>query len=174
MAGRQDAAFGNGKLVPPAAVLTNDLRDTLEHRLYRQITEQILREARVEERVAAALGRIDLPVPEDLQAVVDHALADEPAASWRAAIAQVADRLLAVVRWRIAGDWAMTDQRWDKEAVAMRLEEAANVLARLPEERGYAGSTTCGPSSSEGTAQAPFRQQRRPRRSTAWTRRSAG
>ena len=30
----------------------------------------------------------------------------------------------------------MTAQRWDKEAVAMRLEEAADVLARLPEERG--------------------------------------
>jgi hypothetical protein len=29
----------------------------------------------------------------------------------------------------------MTAQRWDKEAVAMRLEEAADVLARLPEER---------------------------------------
>jgi hypothetical protein len=39
------AAFGNGKLVPPEAVLTEDLSDTLEHRLHRQITEQILREA---------------------------------------------------------------------------------------------------------------------------------
>jgi hypothetical protein len=89
-------AFGNGKLVPPAAVLTNDLSDTLEHRLHRQITEQILREARIDERVAAALNQIDRPVPEDLHAVVDHALAGQPAVSWRAAIAQVADRLLAV------------------------------------------------------------------------------
>jgi hypothetical protein len=29
----------------------------------------------------------------------------------------------------------MNGQRWDKEAVARRLEEAADVLARLPEER---------------------------------------
>ena len=29
----------------------------------------------------------------------------------------------------------MIEQRWDKEAVARRLEEAADVLARLPEER---------------------------------------
>jgi hypothetical protein len=89
------AAFGNGKLVPPASVLTDDLSDALEHGLHRQITEQILRDARIGERVAAALQKIDLPPPEDLRAVVDHGLAREPAASWRAAIAQVADRLLA-------------------------------------------------------------------------------
>ena len=60
------AAFGNGKLVPPARVLTNDLSETLEVRLHRQITEQILREARIEEKVAAALQKMDLPVPEEL------------------------------------------------------------------------------------------------------------
>jgi hypothetical protein len=89
------AAFGNGKLVPPARVLTADLSDRLEHRLHQQITEQILREARIEQRVAAALGAIGLPLPEDLCEVVEHSLAGEPAASWRAAVAQVADRLLA-------------------------------------------------------------------------------
>ena len=30
----------------------------------------------------------------------------------------------------------MTEQRWGKEAVARRLEEAADVLSRLPAERG--------------------------------------
>jgi hypothetical protein len=39
------------------------------------------------------------------------------------------------VRWRIAGEPAMSGQRWDQEAVARRLQEAADVLARLPEER---------------------------------------
>ena len=39
------------------------------------------------------------------------------------------------MRWRSVGDRAMTAQRWDKEAVALRLEEAADVLARLPEQR---------------------------------------
>jgi hypothetical protein len=76
----------------------SDLSDTLEHRLHRQITEQILRETRIEEQVAAALQKIDLPPPEDLRAVVDHALADQPAAFWRAAIAQVADQLLVADR----------------------------------------------------------------------------
>ena len=89
------AAFGNGKLVPPAAVLTNDLNDTLEHRLHREITEQILREARIDEKVAAALQQIVLPTVEDLLVTVDQALADKPAASWRAAIEQIADEVLA-------------------------------------------------------------------------------
>src|SRR5918995_6671090 len=34
-----------------------------------------------------------------------------------------------------AGVSAMIEQRWDNEAVARRLEEAADVLARLPDER---------------------------------------
>jgi hypothetical protein len=89
------AAFGNGKLVPPARVLSADLSDRLEHRLHQQITEQILREARIEQRVAAALDEIGLPLPEDLHAAVEHSLAGQPAASWRAAVAQVAERLLA-------------------------------------------------------------------------------
>ena len=33
-------------------------------------------------------------LPEDLHAAVEHSLAGQPAASWRAAVAQVADRLL--------------------------------------------------------------------------------
>jgi hypothetical protein len=89
------AAFGNGKLVPPAGVLRDELSDTLEGRLHRQITEQILREARIEERVVAALGRIDLPLPEDLHATLGETLLDQPAASWRAAIERIADQLLA-------------------------------------------------------------------------------
>ena len=88
------AAFGNGKLVPPARVLTNDLSETLEGRLHRQITEQILREARIEEKAAAALRQISMPPPEELRRVVDLALADRPAASWRAAIERIADQLV--------------------------------------------------------------------------------
>jgi hypothetical protein len=89
------AAFGNGKLVPPARVLTDDLSETIEERLHRQLTEQILREARIEERVAAALQEISLPMPEHLHALVDHDLADRPAVSWRTAIELIADKLLA-------------------------------------------------------------------------------
>jgi hypothetical protein len=89
------AAFGNGKLVPPVRVLTNNLSETLEGRLHRRITEQILREAGIEERVAAALQKLALPVPEELREAIGGALLDQPEASWRAAIERVADQLLA-------------------------------------------------------------------------------
>ena len=68
----------------------------IEHRLEQQITEQILREAQIEEKVAAARQRIDLPMPEELHTTIGAALLDQPAASWRAAIERIADQLLAV------------------------------------------------------------------------------
>jgi hypothetical protein len=88
------AAFGNGKLVPPAPILTEGLSGVLEDRLHRQITEQILREARIDEKVAAALQRINLPMPENLRGAIGGALLDQPEASWRTAIERVADQLL--------------------------------------------------------------------------------
>jgi hypothetical protein len=88
------AAFGNGKLVPPARVLTDALSETLEGRLHHQITEQILREARIEEKVAAELKRLDLPIPEELHAAIGGTLLGEPEASWRIAIELIADQLL--------------------------------------------------------------------------------
>ena len=66
----------------------------------------------------------------------------------------------------------MIGQRWDQEAVARRLEEAADVLARLPDER-VRGLYDLWPRLSESHADTPGRRQLRPRRSTAWTRRSA-
>jgi hypothetical protein len=53
-----------------------------------------LREAAIEQRVAAALLEFGLPAPEELREVVQHALAEKPNGSWRVAVAQVADRLL--------------------------------------------------------------------------------
>jgi hypothetical protein len=41
---------------------------------------------------------MELPPPETLRRVIDGALADRPAASWRNAIAQVADQLLGAQR----------------------------------------------------------------------------
>ena len=88
------AAFGNGKLVPPRAVLATDLSGTLKTHLHGQITEQILREARIEERVAAALQAIAVPPPAELHQAVERALLDQPEACWRTAIAQIADQLV--------------------------------------------------------------------------------
>jgi hypothetical protein len=51
MARRQDGGVRQSKLVPPAAVLIEGLSGLLDDRLHRQITEEILREARIDERV---------------------------------------------------------------------------------------------------------------------------
>ena len=67
----------------------------------------------------------------------------------------------------------MIGQHWDQEAVASRLEEAVDVLARLPEERAP-GCYDLWPSRVECHAEAAGRQQPCPRRSTGWMRRSAG
>ena len=169
------AGFGNGKLVPPATVLTNDLSETLEGRLHRQIAERILREARIEEEVAAALQAMELPGPELVGATIVHrALADQPAASWRDAIMRVAEQLLASHgSLIIAGERAVIAQRWDNEAVARRLEEAANTLARLPEER-VRGLYDLWPRLVGAPCDMPVRPQLRRRQSTGWTRRSDG
>ena len=67
----------------------------------------------------------------------------------------------------------MIEQRWDNEVVARRLEEAADALARLPDER-VRGLYDLWPKLVGEQADRPVPQRLRPRRSTAWTRRSAG
>jgi len=67
----------------------------------------------------------------------------------------------------------MSEQRWDNEAVAKRLEEAADVLARLPAER-VRGLYDCGRGWSESHADTPGPQPLHPRRSIVWRRRSVG
>ena len=52
-------------------------------RLRKEITEEILREANLDERVAAALTAADLPGGEKLREQIEEAFEDEPAQSWR-------------------------------------------------------------------------------------------
>ena len=88
------AVFGNGKLVPPGRVLVTDLSGVLESRLHQRITEEVLCEAGIEERVAATLRRIALSAAEDLRSEFCHALVDQLEVSWRAALERTAARLL--------------------------------------------------------------------------------
>ena len=89
------AAFGNGKLVPPARVLTDDLSEHARGPAAPADHRADPARGRIEEKVAAALQKMDLPVPEELCTVVEAALVDQPAASWRHAIERLADQLLA-------------------------------------------------------------------------------
>ena len=67
----------------------------------------------------------------------------------------------------------MCEPKWTPELVAERLAEAADVLARLPDER-VRGLYDLWPRLVGEPADMPVRRRLRPRRSIAWTRRSAG
>jgi hypothetical protein len=52
------ATFGSGKLIPPPHVLEEDLADRIETKVRATITERILREAKIDDQVAAAIAGI--------------------------------------------------------------------------------------------------------------------
>ena len=74
---------GDGKLIPPDDVLEDTNREATEKRLREEITEEILRDADLDGRVAAALAAADLPSGEKLREQIEEAFVIEPAQSWR-------------------------------------------------------------------------------------------
>ena len=87
------AEHGADKLIPPPDVLTAELETQLESRVRDAITEQILREAGVEEQITAALAAITRPDAAELQAGIEDLFEREPEAEWRAQIESIADDL---------------------------------------------------------------------------------
>ena len=85
--------YGDGKLIPPEAVLVEELMAETEKRLRAEITDRILREAGLEAQVAAAMAALDLPDGDELRRGVAEMFEDEPEADWRAHIEAVADDL---------------------------------------------------------------------------------
>lgn len=55
------AAHGDGKLIPPPAVLLSELDDRIEEKVRADITERILCEAGLDDQVDAAIAAIDKP-----------------------------------------------------------------------------------------------------------------
>jgi hypothetical protein len=55
------AEHGCGKLVPPADVITAELRSTTKEKLRAAITDRILREAGIDDQVAAAIAATEEP-----------------------------------------------------------------------------------------------------------------
>jgi aminoglycoside phosphotransferase (APT) family kinase protein len=55
----------------------------LEAKVRAAVTERILREARAEDQIAAALAAIDRPDAADLKNGIEDLFADEPEAEWR-------------------------------------------------------------------------------------------
>jgi hypothetical protein len=58
---RKMAEFGSGKLIPPTHVLEQELAERIESKIRAEITERILREANLDDQVAAAVAKIKMP-----------------------------------------------------------------------------------------------------------------
>ena len=84
------AEFGDGKLIPPDHVLEQELAERIESKVRADITERILREARVDDQVADAVAKIKTPDGAKLARDIAKLFKREPDAEWRAHIETVA------------------------------------------------------------------------------------
>ncbi len=91
---RKMAKFGNGKLIPPEDVLTEDLDNRIEHKIREAVRERILRDAGFEDQVAATLDMIERPDSGDLIRGIEVLLEEEQERSWRDHIESVATGIM--------------------------------------------------------------------------------
>ncbi|WP_334406007.1 hypothetical protein [Bradyrhizobium sp. AZCC 2289] len=87
------ARFGSGKLIPPPQVLEQDLADRIENKVRATITERILREARIDDQVAAVIGAIRKPDGTKLARDIKGLFEQQSDREWRDAIEVVASRV---------------------------------------------------------------------------------
>jgi len=88
------AKFGNGKLIPPEDVLTEDLDARIEQKIRGAVRERILREAGFEDQVAATLDTIARPDSGDLIKGIEFLFEEEQERSWRDHIEAVATGIM--------------------------------------------------------------------------------
>jgi hypothetical protein len=84
------AQYGSGKLIPPAAVLEAKLAKSIENKVRADLTEQILRDAGFESRVAAAIATIKTPKAATLKKDIGLMYKREQDCEWRDHIEAVA------------------------------------------------------------------------------------
>jgi hypothetical protein len=77
------AKHGSGKLIPPPEVLETELANRLERKVRADLTEQILREANFERRVAEAIAGIETPDASTLKRDIKRLFQREPEREWR-------------------------------------------------------------------------------------------
>lgn len=82
--------FGGGKLIPPPPVLEQELADRIESKLRELITQLILREAKVDDQVAAAIAQLQTPDGDKLVQDVEQLFEHESDREWRDAIEALA------------------------------------------------------------------------------------
>jgi len=84
---------GDGKLIPPPAVLAAELERTLAIRVRATLTERILREGGLEGQVTAALGALKRPKGTTLAKGIGSMFKRSPEREWRAHIEAVVAEL---------------------------------------------------------------------------------
>jgi hypothetical protein len=83
------AEHGDGKLIPPADVLEEELAERIEDEVRATVRERILREAEYENQVAAELAAITKPDAVALRQGVEEMFEQEPEREWRDYIAKI-------------------------------------------------------------------------------------
>src|SRR6516225_8972290 len=86
-------AHGNGKLIPPADVLEKELAGRIETKVRTAITERVLREAALDDQVAAALVAIEKPSAATLERGIRRLFKQEPNREWRDHIEIIARKI---------------------------------------------------------------------------------
>jgi hypothetical protein len=89
------AEHGDGKLIPPEEVITDELEKHLDEKVRAAVTERILREAGYETQVAEALATIERPTAAVLTGGIEELFADKPEAEWREHIERIVVKLVA-------------------------------------------------------------------------------
>jgi hypothetical protein len=85
---------GDGKLIPPPTVVTDELEERLDAEVRAAVTERILHEAGFETQVAEALAAIKRPTAAQLTAGIEAVFADKPDAEWREHIERLVAKLV--------------------------------------------------------------------------------
>ena len=84
------AEHGDGKLIPPTDVLEQELAERIESKVRAAITERILREAELDDQVAAAIAAIKTPDGAKLARDIARLFKRQPDREWRDHIEAVA------------------------------------------------------------------------------------
>jgi len=85
------AEHGDGKLIPPHEVMEQELADQIEAKIRADITERVLREARIDDQVADAVAKIKVPNGRKLARDIAKMFERQPDQEWRAHIEAVAE-----------------------------------------------------------------------------------
>ena len=80
----------HGKLIPPGEVLEAELTNRIEKKVRADVTERILREAKLDDQVKAAVDAIKKPHAGTLTKGIKELFKTEPERDWRAHIEAVA------------------------------------------------------------------------------------